>query len=1122
MKLYEFGFFLLPALLAAQEYRGTILGRVVDPSGAAVAEAVIRVTNEETNVRSDTASNEAGNYQIPFLLPGNYTVTVERQGFRPVVQPGVRVSINAQVKLDFLLEIGGLAEAVTVRDSPPLLNTAGADLGQVISNNYVNGIAVALTRNIVAAARLAPGVTGKIGTYSSNDQSEFSVSGGGSTQGRNEYMVDGIPSTVPQGGGNLVFVPSIDSVEEVKVHTTMFDASYGHSNGGAVSITTRGGTNEWHGGAYDFKRWRALDANSWVNNRLGLPRPPVNYNQWGLTLGGPVFVPRLYNGRNRTFFFVALEQDKINNAVSRQSRVPTERERSGDFSQTSNRLGGAFGIFDPETTVVAANRATRAPFPNARIPASRHTAVGLAVMNAFPLPNLAEPAQIGRFNWAATGISSTTNHLLSSRVDHSLNPRHRLFGRFSSLKRNQAGIVFFPGPVDFPIDGTLVFSPSFIGSFRYGLSLRVQNSNRGAIGIDGSALKTPDAILRNQSFPGYPVFRLGENMATIGSFLNIESAYQNALLATFTKLKGGHSVKFGVDYRLARWNRRSPGNAGPGEFVFSPVFTQQDPFTNASADVSGTAMASLLLGAPASGSIGFNSPLSMQNHYLAAFAQEDWKVKPRLTLSFGLRYELETPYTERYDRVGYGFDSTARLPLQVPGLDLRGGLLFAGVEGRGRRIGPTDGNNFGPRVGFALSLTDRTVIRGGFGLFYSSQTYNSGFLGEVGAFNSVTPYVGTIDNGATIATTINNPFPNGLQQPVGSSVGLLAQVGNSLSYYDRNRVSPYNEQWQFSIQRELPSQILLDVAYLGMLSLKQFESFDLNEKPDRFLASGTAENNRVPNPFLGVFPGNSTLGQGATIVQRRLWPAYPQYTSLIVQGATTGRAIYHALQAKVDKRLTRGLGVLLTYTRAKLIDNNTTSIVNPRRYRSVSTFDQAQVMRLAFTVELPVRVRGTGWNLAARQVIGGWSLGGFWNVATGVPLSITEANGRPIRIRNPRLSGPISERLGDQRNAARQVLNPYFDVAAFVRLPNQFTVSPEPLHFDELRAPPANTLNLSLFKTIPLRERFRLQLRMDAIAAANTPNFDAPGTNMSNSATFGVINGAGGFRQMLGSARIIF
>lgn len=1125
----------LATALFAQEFRGRISGTVLDPQGVPIPAARIRVVNTETRVAQETRSNDRGNYQAPFLLPGNYRVTIEAPGMKRSEWPDVRVPTSGDIALDVRLELGGVEQTITVTAEPPLLNTSGADLGQVIDRRYVTSVAVALTRNVVAAARLAPGVTGIVGTNSSNDQANISVSGGGSTNTRNEFTLDGIPNTVPQGGGNIVYVPSLDSVEEVKVHTTMFDASLGHSNGGSINITTRGGTNEFHGTAYLYKRWAALDGNSWVNNRLGLRKPPISYRQFGGTIGGPVLIPKIYNGTNRTFFFVSREEDTLANAVSRQSRVPTEQERNGDFSQTLSRTGTAFGLFDPATTQVVGARADRQPFPGNRIPASRLDPTGLAVLKTFPLPNQAGPTQIGRFNWADSGVSGTSNYNTNVRVDHAWSDRHRMFGRFSRLFRDQGAVVFFPGPNDFPIDGTdsiadisrkfhsfaiddtLILSPTLAGSLRYGFSRRTQRTERGAYGLDGSAISLPNSILSNQRFQGYPLFRLGENMATIGGFLSVEATEQHSLLATVNKQTRSHSTKFGLDYRMTNWNRLVPGNAGPGDFAFSPVFTQQDPFANASADRSGTAMASLLLGAPASGSLGYASPVSMRNHYAALFVQDEWKVRPRLTVSFGLRYELETPWTERYNRISSGFDYGAAFPVRVPGLDLRGGLRFAGVEGSSNRGGPLDGNNFGPRIGIAWLITPKTVIRAGYGLFFSQQSYNTAFLGEVDTFGAVTPFVGTNDNGATIARTLRNPFPNGTVPASGATGGLGTLFGNNVSFYDPARVSPYNQQGQFSIQRELPWRMLIDAAYVGMLSLKQFESFNLNERPDRFLALGTAENTRVPNPFFGLAPANSTLGAANTIVQSRLWPAYPQFATLTVNGANTGRANYHAFMLKVEKRFSHGFGTLLSYTFSKLIDNNTTSIVNPRRYRSVSAQDQTHTARWAATYAPPWRPQAR----LLRTVAGGWEFSSFFSFETGTPLSVTHANGRPLRIKNPRLEGAIEDRLGDRRQG-NQVLNPYFDVTAFQPLASQYIVTPEPPLLAELRSPSVGSLNVTAMKTFPIYERFKFQIRMDAISVTNTPIFGAPGTNLSNLATFGVINSAAGSRQMLGSVRILF
>lgn len=1111
--------------LTAQEFRGRIAGTVTDPLGVAIPSARVRIINAETKVAQEAQSNDQGAYLAPFLLPGNYRVTVEAGGMKRSEWPSVRVPTSGDVRLDIQMELGALEQSVTISAEPPLLNTSGADLGQVIDRRYISTVAVALTRNVIAAARLAPGVSGIIGTFSSNDQANISISGGGSTNTRNEFTLDGIPNTVPQGGGNIVFVPSLDAVEEMKVHTTMFDASLGNSNGGAVNITTRGGTNDFHGTAYLYKRWAALDANSWVNNRLGLAKPPVSYSQYGATFGGPVLIPKIYRGNNRTFFFFARERDKLANSVSRQSRVPSELERSGDFSQTLSRTGTPFAIYDPATTVVTGTRAERQPFAGNRIPTNRLDPTGVAVLKAFPLPNQAVPVQIGRYNWAASGVSDTSNYNTNVRLDHAWSDRHRMFGRFSRLFRDQSAVVFFPGPNDFPIDGTdsiadisrvfhsfalddtLILSPTLAGSLRYGFSRRTQRTERGAYGLDGAAIGLPNAILSNQSFNGYPLFRLGENMATIGGFLSVEATEQHALLATVTKQTGRHTTKFGLDYRLTNWNRLVPGNAGPGDFTFNSIYTQQDPFTNASADRSGSSMASLLLGAPLSGSIGYASPVSMRNHYAAIFAQEEWKVRQRLTLSLGIRYELETPWTERYNRISQGFDYDATFPVRVPGLDLRGGLKFAGIDGNPERGGPLDGNNFGPRIGIAWLLNPKTVVRAGYGLFYSQQTYNSSFLGEVDTFGAVTPFVGSNDNGATIANTLRNPFPSGAVKPVGTAQGLATQFGNALQFYNPARVSPYNQQWQFNVQRELPWRILIDAAYLGMLSLKQFENFNLNEKPDRFLALGAAENTRVANPFFGLAPANSTLGASNTIVQSRLWPAYPQFASLTVNGANTGRANYHAMMLKVDKRFSHGFSTLVSHTFSKLIDNNTASLINTRNYRSVSALDQSHTLRWAATYSFPWRPQSA----FARAVVSGWELTGFFSFETGTPLSVTHANGRPIRIRNPKLDGPVADRL-----------NRYFDTTAFQPLPNQYTITPEPAFLSELRTPSAGSLNLTALKSFTLYERLKLQLRMDAIGATNSPIFGAPGTNLSNLATFGVINSAAGSRQMLGSIRLLF
>jgi hypothetical protein len=305
---------------------------------------------------------------------------------------------------------------------------------------------------------------------------------------------------------------------------------------------------------------------------------------------------------------------------------------------------------------------------------------------------------------------------------------------------------------------------------------------------------------------------------------------------------------------------------------------------------------------------------------------------------------------------------------------------------------------------------------------------------------------------------------------------------------------------------------------MGMHSLKQIETFNLNERPDQFLALGRAENNAIPNPFLNVFPGRSTLGRGATTTLSRLWPRFPQYTTLTLQGANTGRALYHSLQTKLDKRLTHGLNALISYTFSRLMDNNTTSVINPRRYRTVSPVDQKHVARIAFTYQLPFEFSSSR---LLRQVLGGWATSGFVTFATGTPLSVTHANGRPIRVVNPALSGAVVNRLGNSVSGGR-VQNPYFNVSAFLPLVDQYQIAPDGPTLDELRAPGSRSLNASLFKSFPIREKMRVEVRLEGTGVTNTPNFGAPGTNMNQAATFGVINSAGGNRAMQGALRFVF
>ncbi|MFB3828185.1 MAG: TonB-dependent receptor domain-containing protein [Bryobacteraceae bacterium] len=1126
----------LPVEIAAQESRATLLGRVVDATGSVIPGAGVTVLHEATNTASRTQTNAEGHFITPPLDPGMYSITVEATGFKKSVKSGVELHVADRIELEFRLEVGALTESVTVTGEAGLVETTRADLSQVVDRRFVDLLYIP-NRNPLGLVSLTAGVEGGGGRFTSTEQQGFSVHGGGATTGNNEIIVDGASVVMPRQGGAVATSPGGDAVEEVRVQTTMFDAAYGHSNGGVVTYATRGGTNQVHGSFEMFYRNKVLEANGWTNNRNGLERGDVDRTFFSGTLGGPVYLPRLYNGRNRTFFFMAVEGENVKNASLNQGRVPTELERKGDFSQTLNSQGTKLDLYDPFSTVVSGVRATRQPFPNAKIPASLINETGAAMINAFPMPNQNVPARLGLYNWASLAGASQPGLQLSGRIDQVVSQRQKLFGRFSYMRQQNRYENLPQGLLKAPVGGQpnealrhfwnaslnddLTLGPSFVVTLRANFGRYANSAYLTGNRLDPAVLKVPEIILRNSLTRAWPGIDIGDGSLTLGNALKERANDTWSFAPAFTKLAGAHSIRFGADLRLVNWNEYSPGSDAAGAFKFTNTFTRSDPFTSSTGRTSGAGMASLLLGVADSGNLGGPTPYSLRDYYYGLYVQDEWKIARRLTLNLGLRYELETPWRERYDRLSWGFDYDAASPIKAPGLPVRGGLVFANTSGRPRWQGNMDRNNFGPRAGVVYELRPGTVLRAGYGLFFASPAGNLDTgSGVPSTFNVSAPYVGTTDGGATPYTTISNPYPNGVPAPPGNKEGLATRAGTSLDYLNQNRVVPYTQQWQFSVQQALPFRMRLEAAYVGMLSLKGFESFGLNEKPDAYLALGAEENRRVPNPFYGVLPASTSLGSSSTVVQRQLWLAYPQYTSLGIDGVNSHTTAYNGLEVSLDKRFSHGLSLIWNYRWAKMMENNLTSMVNTRHYRAISDADRARVVNLAVVYELPFAAHS---GRLVRAVAGGWTISGRTYLASGTPMSISDTNGRPIRLRNAALGGRVRDRLGDRRDSRTgEVLNPYFDTTAFVSLPTQYTISPEPPMFAELRSPGRFTTDLSLIKRFTVWERLKVDARMDAVNFTNTPQFESPGTNMANKATFGVIERAGNPRVVQLAFRAVF
>ena len=1130
--------------LQAQEFRGSILGTVTDPSGGVIPGAKVTVTNEATNTSIVVETNAVGNYVVPFLLPTKYTISVAADGFKSTTRNGVVVQVQDRVTLNFALEIGVPTETVTITGELPLLSKGSSDLGQVIDRHYLERMPIT-GRSPMFLADLAPGVVSGNTDYTSNDQNRISINGGNGSDRGNDISVDGMPNVVPRQTGLVATMPMGDAVEEFKVNTTMFDASQGRSTGGTIAVTTRGGTNHYRGSGYYYRREPGLNALSWTEKnsynsmsaadkqKFDASRESQTYWIGGGTFGGPIL-------KDRTFFFAAYERVYDGKSITKQGYVPTALERKGDFSQSKDNKGNALLIYDPLSTVLGKDGrvSSRTLFPagaggGSIIPSGRLDTTALAVLGLYPQPTQSGAGldRMGSINWIRTFTLPVETQNLQARVDHQLNNRQRIYLRVSRVTRDQEpeASLFdgFPGlysiggsQTDIEADhrrnwsvslnDTISFSPTFLGTVGLGFTRTALHGEGNGMGRNPADLKVPSVIINNQASVGWPNFRFsGITMPEIGGRFRDQINNVYSSMVTFNKLSGAHNFRFGLDWRTVRWNENNPDAQAEGLFTSSDKLTMKNPD---SSDGSGAAIASFLLGLPTSGVMAKRTSLALQTHYAGFFFQDDWKISRKLTVNLGLRWELETPFTDRYDKLAYGFDETADVGVTVAGLStVRGGLTFVNTNGLSRAQGKTDWKNLGPRFGFAYALSDKTVLRGGYGIFYESYSVSgvAGNPGTVASFNATTNYASSTNSDRTVLPGIGlaNPFPDGLVQPTGSSLGLKTELGNSITIPYQDRLLPYTQQWQISFQRELPGQLLAEVAYVGTHALKVYENLNWNEQPDA-LRSDTST---IANPFLGVFPATSTLGKGATIQTKQLKLKYPQFTGLTYSSMNTSRALYHGVQSRLQKRLSRGLAFVVAYSYSKQMVYTMDSLINRRdNNRTISAIDRPHIFRTNITYDLPFGrgyAIGGNWRAPLDWVLGGWSLTWTTKYTSGIalgPLDSRAGRGRPIPISDPNMPGGTHDKLGDQKDASGKVLNPYFNISAFQRMPDSFAVTPTPVRLSWMRGPSEFFHSASMFKLIRAKERFQFELRVEIDNFFNTPQFGNPSTDVTDP-NFGVI-----------------
>jgi hypothetical protein len=1125
---------------ATQDARGTITGTVVDSSKGVVPGASVTVTNLAMGTSTTTTTNEEGLFQALYLIPGAYRVTVELAGFKKYVRDNIDVRIADRLQLDIPLEVGGAVEEVTVSADTPLLDTSTASLGNVVDSRRISELPTP-HGDPYALIGLAAGVSYTGSTRLDRPFEPTHIVGyamDGTRGNRSDLTIDGVPSTATANASEVIasYVPPADMVQEFKVQTATFDASMGNTEGGVTNLSIKSGTNQLRGSAYFMKTPKSLFANDFFANANNIPLPDFNYNRYGGMTGGPVMLPG-YDGRRKTFFTYGFEG--IHEARPRNNgtpTVPSQKMRNGDFSELL-ALGPQYQIYNPFTRrATGTGRIMADPFVGNIIPQHMINPVARAALEYIGKPLTAGNPD-GTNNFQQPSLPETIKYATNTiRVDHNVSDRQRIYGRYSWYDRNSNYNNYFNNlstgewfqfiSRQFAFDHVYVVNATTVVNMRYGYNwfVRGTDTNPANHGFDLTSLgfsgaynnMIPDDVRRFPRFDiaGYQGTGFG------GEFRPNET---HSFMATLTKTMGEHSLRGGFEFRRYREKSEFFANNQTGQFNFDTTWTR-GPLDNATGAPGslGQSFAAFLLGLPSSGSI--NQPVAYDEASTTNgfFVQDDWRLGSRLTLNLGLRYELETALKEADNKSVRGFDQNAAQPMEAAaraalntaatGIPLdsfrvRGGLTFAGVNGQPASLYETPKNNWMPRFGATYRLDDKTVLRGGYGVFY-------GFLGQrrgdvfTTGFSTSTPMVVSLDSGLTFMETLSNPFQGGLQTAPGSSLGAQTFLGQSITYFDEDPTSPRNQRWQLGVQRQLPGGWVLDAAYVGNRGSNLQTSRNLNALPNRYLSTSPVRDDAtngfltqlVPNPFFNLMPASAgTAFRSATIARERLLRPYPHFDAV---NTTTneGWSSYHALQTGLQKRFSAGYTLGVNYTFSQFLE--ATEFLNagdPEPWEGVSSVDTPHRLSVSGILEMPFG-RGRRFANNAGPLVegfaGGWQLQGIYTFQSGFPVSwgniIFTGNLDDIAL-------PSSE---------RSVTRWFNTNAGFNKVSTQQLVSNVrsfPLRLDSVRLDAINNMDLSVIKNVTISGEKKLQFRFESINALNHPLLNAGLNATPTAAAFGSI-----------------
>src|ERR1017187_5146818 len=1156
----------IPAALFAQEFRGTISGSVTDPTGASIPAAKVTVTEEHTGTRIPTVSDSAGQYAATFLLPGDYDIAVEAAGFNEALRKGVHVGAGDHPVIDIKLAIGDVSQSVEVTADANMVNTENATVGQAVTTQEVEELPIN-GRTPMMAAGLSIGVIGYaqptlVHPFDSGGAAGWVIAGA-YTQ-TSELLINGSPDAT--WDGRLAFSPPQDAVQEVRVKAFDTDAAFGHTAGGHTHQITKSGTNTYHGSAWEFNQPNTLTANDFFLNKAGSPRPVTHFNQYGVTAGGPFYIPHFINTRNKLFWFFAWEGIKDGQPTAFTGTVPTDAMRAGNFA-------GLPTISDPFSATLSGTTVNRTPLAGNVVPASEMSSIAKSLLQYYPEPTI-PGAVINNFISSPNTIDHYSNKM--GRIDYNMSDRSRLFADvrhtdYYQLKNNYFGNVaegslLFRNNWGMAVDEVYTINPTNILDVRLNSTRMNEAHDVPSAGFNPTTVGLPGYLGADSNHLQMPVISFAtatgiQALGATGANKLPSQSYQ--LFASWMKIKGDHTLKAGVDFRQYRLSTSTAGNS-TGAISFSANSWVKASSSASSTVTTGQDIATFLLGLPTSGSYDLNTFASWYSYYGAGFVQDDWRVKHNLTINLGLRFEHDFPYNEKYGRTVDGFDTSSTNPLsaaataayakapitQLPAsaFSVIGGLTYPGAGQTG--VFQNHSHVLSPRVGLAWTpdaLHGKTVVRGGFGIFVAPVTiasmgvdgkYSTSPLTNQEGFSQSTTLTATSNNFLTpLATSsLANPFPNGFLQPSGNSLGLLTYAGQAVPFINPDVKSPYSMRWNFGIQHSITPNLMLEVDYIGNHSIHLPIDFtQLNGLPRSILSTlGTRDANQsyltgtATNPFSGL----QTTQNTASTTPAQLLAKYPEFPvgdsgsgwsgggGVLEQNLNVGSSNFESLNARLEKRVSHGLNFVFNYVYAKLMERMTwLNASDPLPEKRVSAQDRNQRYVLAATYQLPIG-RGQALNLQSgvlNSVLGGWLLNTVYTFQTGAPIIFVNGSSSS--------SGDYVYFGGPLDVNARQVNGPAFNTAVFdTKSADTFNYHLRTFStmFSNARADGINQFDPSLSKRFVVHESVSVQLRLEAYNAFNHPVFAAPSTTASNVA-FGTITAtANRFRTIQIGARFVF